>query len=266
MLGTLKGFFSKKENPTDLESEFYDPDSNTSPNFLTNPKKINQLLEGIEESSPLCTISVEGVEEEFNSSILDIQLQNKQIILDELIPKHGNELLSNNKLKLSTTYKGIRLAFKLDNIKSGSSQGIAYYKASIPNRIYYPQRRQSPRIQLNSLNISFSGISSRTKTSVGGTIFDLSRTGIGILIPNNRARFQRGDLITDCRINLDDGHLNFELAVRFVKTPHSEFGKTQLGGHFENISTKHRHQLEHFVASIEREEIRNRKEHYSHLC
>lgn len=260
MLGTLKGFFNKKDDLNDEESELYEPKPSKNPNFLTDPSKINKLLEEIEESSPLCTIIIDGIAEEFSSSILDIQLQNKQIILDELIPKHGNELLAKKTIKLSTTCNGIRLAFKLDNIIPGSSRGIAYYKVSIPNRIYYPQRRKSPRIQLHSLNIPFSGTSSRTKASVGGTIFDLSRTGIGINIPNNRARFQRGDLISNCKINLNNSYLSFELAVRFVKNSQSGSGKTQLGGNFENISTKNRHKLEHFVASIEREEIRKRKD------
>ena len=260
MLGTLKNLLGKKDEPTGDDSELYDPEPNNNPNFLTDPVKITRLLEDIEHASPLCTISIDGTTEEFSSSILDIQFQKKQIILDELIPKHGNDLVGKKKLKLSTTFNGIGLAFTLENIKPGSSRGIAYYKAPIPNRIYYPQRRKAPRIQLHTLNIPFSGTSARTKTSVGGTLFDLSRTGIGIAIQNNRARFQRGDLINNCRINLDNEYLNFELIVRFVKNSRSESGKTQIGGYFENISTKHRHQLEHFVASIEREEIRKQKE------
>lgn len=83
---------------------------------------------------------------------------------------------------------------------------------------------------------------------------------MGIAILDNQARFQRGDFISHCKINLNDDYLNFELAIRFVKTPRSESGKTQLGGYFENISIKHRNQLEHFVTAIEREEIRKRKE------
>ena len=260
MLGTLKTLFNKKEKTKNPEPEIYDPEPSSNPNFLIDTRKINKLLKDIEEESPLCTISIDGIPEEFSSSILDVQLESQQIILDELIPKHGNELLINiNNLKLTTIFNGIHLAFKLNNIKTGSSQGIAYYKAAIPQRIYYPQRRTSPRIQLNNLNIPFSGVSDRTNSTVGGQIFDLSRGGIGITMPNNRARFQRGDLIKNCRISLEDSPMNFDLTVRFVKTVNHGAGQTQVGGYFENIAPKSQNKLQRFVASLEREEIRKHK-------
>lgn len=261
MLGTLKSFFTKKEVIADSDSEFYDPELKSNPNFLTDPYKIKSLLKEIEAASPLCTIIIESTDEQFSSSILDIQVENNQIILDELLPAHGNKLLlTENKLKLSTIYNGIRLAFNLSNITPGSSRGIAYYKTTIPDRIYYPQRRGSPRIQITSLSILFSGISARTKATVGGSIFDLSREGIGINAPNNIARLQRGDVLKNCRISIDNQTIDFDLSIRFVKTSNQGAGKTLVGGYFENLPSKNRNKLERFIATLEREEIRNRKE------
>ena len=178
-----------------------------------------------------------------------------------MLPAHGNKLLlTENKLKLSTIYNGIRLAFNLSNITPGSSRGIAYYKTTIPDRIYYPQRRGSPRIQITSLSILFSGISARTKATVGGSIFDLSREGIGINAPNNIARLQRGDVLKNCRISIDNQTIDFDLSIRFVKTSNQGAGKTLVGGYFENLPSKNRNKLERFIATLEREEIRNRKE------
>ncbi len=261
MLGTLKTLFKKEEIITISDPEIYDPEPNSNPNFLTNKNKIHRLLKEIEEASPLCTIFFESTDEKFSSSILDVQLDNNQIILDELLPSHGNHLMTKeNKFKLSTIHKGINLAFQLEGVETGSSRGIAYYKTAIPDRIYYPQRRSSPRIQITSLNIPFSGISQRTQTSIGGVVFDLSRRGIGISSPNNIARFQRGDLLRNCSITVDDQAIHFDLAVRFVKNTHQGTRKTLVGGYFENIQSKSRNKIERFVAAIEREEIRNKKE------
>ena len=258
MLRTIKDFFKKKEAPS--SSDTYDPKHATNPNFLTDPDQIISLLKDIEQASPLCNIHIEGITEEFGSSILDVQFDNKQIILDELFPKYGNNLITDKKIKLSTIHNGIRLTLMLSDITSGSSRGIVYYKSAIPNRIYYPQRRTTPRIQLSALNIQFSGVSDRTKSSVGGHIFDLSRRGIGIAIPNNRARIQLSDAIKNCRITLDDHSINFDLTIRFVKTTNQKTGKTQIGGYFDNLTSKSQNKLEHFVATLEREEIRKRKE------
>lgn len=261
MLDVLKKiFFYNKEKHTSLTPGPSNEESAENPNFLTSPDKIHQLLKDIEDASPLCTISIDGIKEEFSSSILDIQLESKQIILDELSPKHGHELLINqNKLKLSTFYNGIHLAFNLSGIKAGSSHGIPYYKAFLPNRIYYPQRRSSPRRIMHYTTISFSGISSKNQSAVGGEVFDISREGIGVSLPNNRARFQRGDLVKNCQIIIDDHTMTFDLAVSFVKKSKQRNDKTQIGGYFKKISAKSRNKLEHFVLTIEREQIRIRK-------
>jgi len=261
MLGTLKTLFKKEEIIATPELEDYVPEPASNPNFLTDQKKICQLLKNIEEASPLCTIIFKSSDQKFSSSILDVQLENNQIILDELIPPHGNNLMvRESNMSLSTIYNGIHLSFKLDNIDAGSSRGIAYYKTIFPSRIYYPQRRSSPRIQITSLNIPFSGMSQRTQASIGGLVFDLSRGGVCITSPNNIARFQRGDLLRNCSITLDNQTIDFDLSVRFIKKSNQGSRKTLVGGYFENIQSKGRNKIERFVAAIEREEIRNRKE------
>jgi len=257
MLGTLKQLFTKEKEESSLATEVYTPDPLENPNFLTNPIKIRQLLKELEEDSLLCVINIENASRNFNSSILDVQVDSNQLIIDELIPKQGNEfLLKSNKLKLSTIHDGIHLAFNLKNAKPGMSQGIAYYKFDIPDRVYYPQRRSTPRIQMTSLNIPFSGTLEKNNVPLGGKIYDLSRGGVGILGTNIRARIKRGDLIRNCQISLNDESITFDLVARFIRTSGQT---TQVGGYFENLVSKERNKIEHFVASIEREEIRRRK-------
>lgn len=254
MLETIKKFFAKQENVKDSVTEFYELDPTTSSHFITHPDKINKLLKDIEEESPLCTINIEGTSEDFNSSILDVQIDNQQIILDELSPKHGNKLLlKKNNLKLSTHFNGINLAFRLSKMKVGSSCGIAYYKTAIPDQIYYPQHRASPRIEIISLNIPFCGVSSKTKRSVSGQLLNLSKGGIGISIFNNRTRLQRGDSILNCHITMDNYTLNFKLNVGYVKTSKLKKGSTHIGGYFDHLPAKSQHKLEHFISSLESE-------------
>ena len=261
MLGSFKKLFAGRPQSEEVESEYHESTAIENPNFITNPDKITKLLQDIEEASPLCTINIDGKTEEFSSSILEVNLEKKQLIIDELHPENGNHYLTkDHKLKLTTIHNGIRLAFQLTNIKPGSSQGIAYYKVNIPSRIYYPQRRSSPRIQINLLNIPFSGTSNNTHASISGYIFDLSRGGVGIISQNNRARVKRGDIIQNCQIQLDESRIKFDLTARFIKPVSSGTEKTQIGGYFINLPPKDQKKLEYFVASLEREEIRKRKD------
>jgi hypothetical protein len=76
---------------------------------------------------------------------------------------------------------------------------------------------------------------------------------------NNRARIQRGDTIRDCKIIINGSTIKFDLNIRFVKKINPGSDKTLIGGYFENISSKKITKLEHFITSLEREEIRKRK-------
>lgn len=262
MIRSIKQIFARdrQQNSDNAPADFH-PKSISNPNFLTESVKITTLLEAIETTRPLCTVTFDGTDEEFSTSILGINNNQKLLMLDELIPEHGNNLLHSKKaLKLSTFYKGIHLAFKLDKIQFASADGIAFYKARFPKRIYYPQRRKSPRISLPSTKIAFAGIASRTKTSLGGVIYDISRNGVGITLTDNRARIQRGDSIKSCSIVLDDHRLEFELDVRFLKkSGTANHPQIFIGGYFQNLSSKSQNKLSYFISAMEREQIRKQK-------
>lgn len=261
MFEKFKSALLKRTAPTlQIQAEEDDLSPFENPNFITDHNKIVSLLAEIEGGSPLCTIQIDGAPEDYSSSILGIKADKNLIIIDELTPGDGNRLLQTQKsLKLSTFHKGIHLSFGLSAIETGSSHGIAYYKAAIPGRVYYPQRRRSPRIEISAIDIKFSGISERTGISVSGRLFDLSRSGAGVDVTANRARIQRGDLIKQCRINVDDHDMEFDFAVRFVKSAAPNSPRVQMGGLFENLSNKSQAKLSYFVASLERMEIRKQK-------
>ncbi|MDD2760943.1 MAG: flagellar brake protein [Methylomonas sp.] len=259
MFDKLKSLFTKGEADPISEEED-DLSLLDNPNFVTDPTKIINLLSEIEVSSPLCSIKIDGFTEDYSSSILGIKPEKNLIILDELVPKEGNAKLQTVKsLKLSTFHKGIHLSFGLSAIEIGSSRGIIYYKASLPRKIFYPQRRRSPRIEISSIDIAFSGVSERTGLSVNGYLFDLSRGGAGIDVPMNRARIQRGDKIKNCQMIFDDYAMDFNFSVRFVKQAAVGSSKVQIGGLFENISNKSQAKLSYFITSLERVEIRKQK-------
>lgn len=261
MFNKFKSLFSKTEDDQEKENEEHDDLSPfENPNFITLPEKIVTLLSEIEQSSPLCTVQIDGSAHEYNSSILGIKPEKNLIILDELVPKEGNQALEKTRaLKLLTFHKGIHLSFNLSEIELGHSRGISYYKAAIPDRIFYPQRRRSPRIEISSIDIAFNGVSERTNVSVSGYLFDLSRGGAGIDLPVNRARVQRGDTIKNCQISFEEYVMDFDFAVRFVKPISLNSSKVQIGGFFENLSSKSQSKLSYFITSLERVEIRKQK-------
>lgn len=259
MLDKIKNIFSRPPEMPD-ESEDDDFSSLDNPNFLTDPEKIVRLLCEIEQSSPLCTIQVEGSDQTYSSSILAVKTDKNLLLIDELIPKSGNGILQHKKsLKFLAVHKGIHLSFTLDGIEAGFSRGITFYKGKIPDRIYYPQRRRTPRVDISTISIPFKGVVQKTGIALVGNVYDMSRDGAGIELPANRARIMRGDVLSSCQIEFEEYVMEFDFNVRFFKSPTNSYGRVQVGGLFENLSMKSQTKLSYFISALERVEIRRQK-------
>ncbi len=230
-----------------------------SPNFLTDPFRIQKLLTALVDQPQRCTVTFSDNGQEFSTSILEIQPKAQTIIVDAFHPDAGNELFKQRKRgKLSTYHNGIHLAFVLENPAPHIHQKENAFKLKYPDRIYYPQRRHSPRVQLQGQHIPFAGLCQKNQASAGGLVYDLSRTGLGLTLSDNHARIQRGDILKHCHIVIDNHRLKFDLNIRFVKKDRT--GNINIGGFFENISSRDQHKLSAFVAQLERKHIRNARE------
>ncbi len=262
MLSTLKQLLVKDQDDIleDRQEEEYIPKRPENPNFITGPAEIEKLLKNIEQNAQLCTITFADNTDEFSSSILDVKVKEKCIYLDALSPERGNLLLENSKhVKLSTYLKGIHLAFKLTISDIYSAQGLAYYKASYPERIFYPQRRKSLRIKLTVSNVPFSGRISKNDASVRGSVYDISRNGIGIQLNSANTRVMRGDMIKGCSILLEGYRMEFDLQVRFTKRSQHGAQPALIVGTIEKLSNESQKELARFLISLERKEIRKKK-------
>ena len=259
MLGLIKRILTGNKKKQDSEQDLILEDKSPNPNFITDSAKIVTLLKDIEQQTPLCTISFHGTDEQFTTTILEVQENKGIILIDDLSPRHVNECIKKiHSLKVSALCNNIHLAFKLSGITAGNAGGIAYYKATFPKRIFYPQRRATHRIFTQTSAIAFQSTTSKS-LSIGGILANISHGGIGVIVPDHRVRLKVSEMLTNCRINLpDNSTVCFDLSIRFAKSIRSNT-KINFGGYFKNISARDQNKLEHFIALLERENIRKLK-------
>ncbi len=262
MLGKFLSIFGKTSNK-EVRREWLDDEGmfvEDNPSFIIELDRIHKILAEVETYTPLCTIQIKGFEEKYNSTILGVEPESNVILIDELVPKEGNlKLKDADEIKLSAFHKGIHLSFTINRIETGISRGITFYKATIPSRMYYPQRRKGLRVEIRKSNVQFYGTSERTGAPVSGGVFDLSRGGAGINLPTNRARVMRGDRLVNCQISIEDYLMNFDFDVRFVRPLGGGSSNVQIGGVFSSLTSKSQSKLSHFITSLERLEIRRQK-------
>ncbi|GAB4272767.1 MAG: hypothetical protein Kow0065_21840 [Methylomicrobium sp.] len=231
-----------------------------NPYFIVDPDRIIQIIKAIAASPHLCTVTFDGHKQAFSTSLLDLNLDSGFLVLDTLSPTRGNDLLQQqNTCKLSTFLNGIHLAFRLRNINPIDHPVSPTYRALLPDRIYYPQRRTAPRIFTHSTDLKFRTVVTHNNISLIGTVFDLSRNGACINFHDmHEVIIEPSDKLKNCRLELDtEWSIDFDFSVRFVKTSRSN--KTQIGGYFFNLSKQNQKKLDSFIAKLEREIIRNRR-------
>jgi c-di-GMP-binding flagellar brake protein YcgR len=257
MLGFIKRIFSRNQLLHDFDPELSPKTKLPSSSFITDPEKILKLLNGVEQQTPLCTISFNSIKEVFTTTILEIQSTKSIIIFDQLSPSQGNDLIKKkHSLKISAQFNHISFAFKLTRITTDTANGIIYYKATLPQKIYYPQKREAFRFSTRPYAIRFQGLSSQSLT-IAGNLADISAVGVGIVILDHRIYLQHGEKLSNCSINLpENDSINFDLAIRFVKSIRCDT-KLQFGGYFENLSPQDENKLKLFIGKLTPKEVIN---------
>jgi c-di-GMP-binding flagellar brake protein YcgR len=177
------------------------------------------------------------------------------------MPPTGNILLNQfGTLKLSTFINGVHLTFHLREIVRDQSNNQIVYKAQLPESIYYPQRRASPRIQADLNAISFQGTSRDTGLLIKGHVLDISRTGLSVAFSKIGNTILSGDKLTNCLIQLpDEKTLSFDLSLRSIRKYSLNSSQKQVGGFFNGLSTQQQNKLDRTICALERQQIRKRK-------
>jgi len=256
MISVFKRIISRHKTDTPFSGP-ESPDLSVNPRFVTNPEKILKVLQSIVENPLLCTISSTASDEIYSTKIIEIIEKKQLITLKPLDNGQGNQALKQHKqLKLTAHFNHINISIALDNVVAHKIQHSAYFQAPFPARIYYPQRRDHIRIDSSNYRIPFQGISKRTHATVGGTVENISRRGLAIIIDNSTARIRVGELLKNCTLTLDEHtKIHFDFTVRHQE-PYSQNSLVTIGGSFEEIlSMQEQISLDNFLTSLERTEI-----------
>lgn len=254
MLKSLRSFFRGADPEIDAPEE-------TNPSFITNPKTILKLLEQIITAPPLSTVKLPNSEQVFYTSVLDVQPENQRLLFDKLNPPSGNTLLSEcSVLKLSTAMNGMSLTFSLKDIVPSGAGSRLVYQAALPESIYCPQRRSSPRIRLDSTRLEIQGVSEATGLRVGGYAVDISRSGACITFSRQGAPVNPGDKLKNCQLKLpNDNVLVFDFSARSVRKTTNLSMRREIGGFFSGLSAQGQNRLDRYLCALERQQIRKQK-------
>jgi len=230
-------FFLQKESSEKL----------ANPNFIQLPSRIKHILQTLCEAHVQITIILDD-KTEHTSRLLNVTAND--ILFDQL-----NSLGAHKRMKkgfviqVNAKHRAVPLNFSTTILETTSD---GYYLASLPNKIYHPEKRSFFRLALNEVEkYKFNSIIQFSGQSLSGYIYDISYGGISIAMHSD-SYVKVGTVLSPASITLKSGSvLHIDLSVRSVKK-NQQNGVTRIGCEFLKIDSATKRSLHKFIAAYER--------------
>ncbi|MDH5190457.1 MAG: flagellar brake protein [Gammaproteobacteria bacterium] len=221
---------------------------------ISNPARITAILKNIIEARTLLRVTLPGSPKGYNSALLEVNREGNYVLLDELNPKEGHDiLLKAKKLAVFTHLNGVDVGFIGHLADAFYQDDIAVYRVQLPKILNYHQLRQHFRIPIGITEIPVKIIIDNEIT-LEGELHDISSGGLCIRFTTEvPANLKRGKLADSCVVDFPDGNrLESKFEIRY-RGNEDEKKRTLIGGQFVNLERNKQRMIERYVASLDRE-------------
>ncbi len=224
-----------------------------SQNFLvTNKKQIGILLSQARKKKILLAAHIGKPGQVFSTMLLDVCSKRNCIVLDELFPSEGHEILiEQSRIKIVGRLDGVDVHFeaKLEGaeVKSGSN----CYRFKIPEAVYFCQQRDTYRVSLAGENIAFNTHAyDGASGTIRGHLLNISLGGVRIVLPH-KIFLARGNILNECSMILPGkGIIIFSLLVEYVHN--SKGDKMVFGGRYHKLPKAENVKIKEYVTEMMR--------------
>jgi c-di-GMP-binding flagellar brake protein YcgR len=223
---------------------------------ITEPAKILELLKRFTKRYTPLTVQIPNNKEHYTSCILDID--GKYILLDELLPSTGNELLVTERALLVTgKIDGIVIQFFTTLKRVDDKDKILTFYMKLPGLLEYQQRRQTYRARIPITRELPVIIENNNGILLKGNLRNLSHGGAGMILLADKT-IMENDRLYECTIELSDGMQIYCTAeLRFSKNIVSR-NKQYIGVQFVELLPMQSRLIGRCISELERELIMKR--------
>ncbi len=244
MLGSLFSVKKNKPVPTDL---------------LLN--RVYLELNQLQRNRQFLDVQIPGENTSLQSLILEIDPDEKTILIDEFFPR-GFLGLPGQKLKFCLRQKGGRsIRFESAILERHSIDGTPVYVIAMPHSLNNDQRRASYRIPVDSrkaINLQFFA---PDHCQHSGQLADISIGGICLQSRESFVRdLQENDTLLDLAFEFAGAHLECDLIVKTVQTKVEPGMPYRIGAAFADLPSQEARQLERSIMQIQRDALRKEQQ------
>ena len=214
------------------------------------------MLTRLMEKRDLLTISIEGSQEKFTSTIIEVDVKAGQVHLDELMPRLGNKLMVDKcRFQVSGRLDGINIDFNMSLVDTLRHGGIVDYVVSIPKAVNYWQRRDSHRVRLPMTPSFRATLVSRDNVVAEGLLRDISHGGAQLILKSGTT-VTSGKMLYECAVELPEGpEIYCTIDVRYA-LPYGKHNDIRAGIRFLDLTPYQQRIIAQCITSVELEFIR----------
>lgn len=233
-----------------------EPESRPGMEQVSAPGRVLALLQALWERRALLSARFDGGQTWFNTTLLEVDADERMILLDELAPIEGHrQLQPGHRLHVIGVLKGVPTHFACLIIATGVRNGIAFYRASFPLTMDYRQRRAFFRAYVpRSMELDVRLIAGDTGL-VTGRLLDVSQAGFGMLLPED-SPVRALDRVTVEALELPDGQVvACDAEIRYTRREPGHRSE-RAGARFIDLAPQAARMLPRAIRQLEREQIR----------
>ncbi len=214
------------------------------------------LLQRLVQQRLLVSIFLPGSKEHFTSTVLAIEPHAGYLLMDQVFPQQGQQLLQrSDRLHIYANLGGAALGFSTSVIAQEDENGLVFYRLSFPQSVNYLQRRDGHRVPVGALDIPVELIDHQGKV-YKGRLHDISPLGIGVQLAQAGA-FDKNVTYRFSIYPPREEPIHTE--VEICNSRREEGSDAPIvGGLFTALDKRTQHNLERLVAEFERRLLRAR--------
>ena len=234
--------------------------------MLTDPDVIRVLLARLIAARAPLFAFVDGCDERFTTTLLELDHGLRALIADELHPSRGHaQVRKGGIVRLSSRLDGVEMRF-VSRVRAIDADGaIAAYLIDIPSALDYREHRRLRRLAARNISAELVGCGQ----SAQARVLDISIGGmrLAVAVPHPIG----ADEIWDCSVALPNGAFDATLAVVRVRPARSRTragaqSEDDIGTRFGPLTTRAARRIGRFMADSQRETLRARAIGSGRLC
>lgn len=225
---------------------------------ITQPEIMTGYLHRLLRAHVLLSVTVPGTNRAYNSIIIDVNSEQRQLLLDALHPESGhNEVMKLREFSATAHHDGVKIGFKGKIKELVDDSGKPAYLLDYPAVLLYHQQRAAYRAPVSMGEHVAIKVRNEDNQIAQGLIHDISQGGLGLQFEvKNSLPFKNGMLLPVCQF-ATPGKPDFECALEVRNVRQDSNNRfVQVGTRFIKLGPQESRQIQRFVVQLERDMIK----------